>query len=270
VSDTANAGDFYRAGKLSQAITAANAAVRAQPAVLAPRVLLAELLLFAGNIERADVVLDAAGDIDPDAAVVVAEFRQLLRAELARRQLRRDGRVPEFLGEPTPALQALLAARVALRAGDRAAAAAHAAQAEAVRPRVPGRHGQTAFADLRDACDLHAGLVEVLTTTGKYFWIPAERIESAVFHPPRRPRDLYWRRAKMAVLDGPDGEVYLPAIYATDDSQDEPTQLGRATDWLEQDGLVTGMGQRIWLVGDEALAMQALDALEFGPPDAAA
>ena len=258
-----SAGDLFRAGKLAEAVTAANAAVKAAPAELAPRVLLAELLLFDGNYERADVILDAAGDIDPSAMMVVAEFRQLLRAEMARRQLRRDGRVPEFLGEPTPALTASLAARVAFRAGDFATAAAHAAEAEALRPRVAGQHGETPFDDLRDACDLHIGFVEVLTTTGKYFWIPTERIGSAAFHAPKRPRDLYWRRVTMEVQDGPDGEVYMPAIYGADDVADPACKLGRMTDWVEHPGLVVGIGQRLLMVGEEAVPMQALGDLEF-------
>jgi len=257
------AGDLYRAGKLTEAIAAANAAVRAAPAELGPRVLLAELLLFDGNFERADVILDAAGDIDPAATLIVAEFRQLLRAEMARRQLRRDGRVPEFLGEPTPALSAVLAARVAFRAGELDEAAAHVAQAEALRPRVAGRHASAAFDDLRDACDLHAGFVEVLTTTGKYFWVPTERIESAIFHPPLRPRDLYWRRVTMTVQAGPDGEVYVPAIYGNDDTQEPAAKLGRVTDWTEHPGLVIGIGQRILVVGEEALALQSITDLEF-------
>ena len=91
----ATAGALFRAGRLADAVAAANAAVRKAPADLAPRVLLAELLLFAGNLERADVILDAGTIIDPQAAVVIAEFRQLVRADMARRQLRRDGRLPE-------------------------------------------------------------------------------------------------------------------------------------------------------------------------------
>ncbi len=257
------AGDFFREGKLPEAVAAANAAVRAAPTDLGARVLLAELLVFDGNLERADVILDAAGDIDPQATMVVAEFRQLVRAEMARRQLRRDGRVPEFLGEPTPALAASLAARVAFRAGDFAAAAASVAEAEALRPRVAGHHGDAAFDDLRDACDLHAGFFEVLTTTGKYFWIPTERIESAIFHPPKRPRDLYWRRVTMSVQDGPDGEVYVPAIYGMDDVADPGAKFGRVTDWVEHPGLVVGQGQRLLLVGDEALALQSVGDLEF-------
>jgi type VI secretion system protein ImpE len=264
MSEAATAGTLYREGKLEAAIAAGNAAVRAAPAQLGPRILLAELLLFDGNLERADVILDAAGDIDPTATLVVSEFRQLLRAEMARRQLRRDGRLPEFLDEPTPALRAALAARVAWRAGDAAVAAAHVAEAEALRPRVSGRDGDLAFSDVRDACDLHIGFAEVLTTTGKYFWIPTERIQAIEFHPPQRPRDLYWRRATLSVRDGPDGEVYLPAIYPAEDMQDPQLKLGRATDWVERPGLVFGRGQRIWLVGDEARAMQSLTVLELG------
>jgi len=45
------------------------------------------------------------------------------------------------------------------------------------------------FDDLRDADDIMGGTFEVLTTTGKYFWIPMERIVTATFHPPKRPRD---------------------------------------------------------------------------------
>jgi len=262
-----SAGDFFRSGKLSEAIAAANAAVRKAPADLGARVLLAELLLFDGNYERADVILDAAGEIDPAAVMVVAEFRQLLRAEMARRQLRRDGRVPEFLGEPTPALAASLAARVAFRAGDFAAAAEHAAVAEALRPRVSFRHGDASFDDLRDACDLHIGLVEVLTTTGKYFWIPTERIESAIFHPPKRPRDLCWRRVTMTVQDGPEGEVYVPAIYGAGDGNATAAapgcKLGRVTEWIEHPGLVVGAGQRMLVMGEEAIALQAVGHLEF-------
>jgi len=250
VSETTSAGNLFKAGKLAEALEAASAEVKRSPAELAPRLLLAELLLFAGNLERADVILDAAAQIDPDAILVVSEFRQLLRAEMARRQFRRDGRIPEFLGAPTPALAEILGAHVALRAGDAEAAAGHAAAAEELRPRVPGH--------------LHAGYFEVLTTTGKYFWIPTERVETAEFHAPKRPRDLYWRRATVSVKGGPDGEVYVPALYGSDNLDQEPAlRLGRATDWIEKDGLVQGVGQRIFLAGDEAVGIQTLTELEF-------
>lgn len=263
------AGALFRAGKLAAAVDAANAAVRRAPADLAARVLLAELLVFAGNLERADVILDAASQVEPEAAVVVAEFRQLLRADMARRQLRRDGRVPEFLGEPTATQRLQLAALVALREGDTAEAAKLAGQAETGRPHVSGFAGDAAFDDLRDADDLCAGSFEVLTSTGKYYWIATERVISVEFHPPLRPRDLFWRRATMSVRNGPDGDVYLPVVYGSDDAAlSDVLKLGHATDWIEDGGaplgsLVRGVGQRLFLVGEEATGIMDLTTLEF-------
>ena len=261
------ASALFRAGKLTPAIEAANAAVRKNPADLGSRVLLAELLVFFGNFERADTILDAAARIDPTVTVGIAEFRQLIRAALARRQSSREGRLPEFLGEPTPALRSGLAALAASRAGDTEEAARCASEGEAMRPRVGGHAGDTPFDDFRDADDLHAGFFEVLTTTGKYFWIPTERVASIEFHPPRRPRDLAWRRASVSVTEGPDGDVYLPAVYDTDKPHiSDEFLLGRATDWIgPQNGPMLGIGQRVFVVGEDATSIMDLTTLRFGP-----
>jgi type VI secretion system protein ImpE len=266
---TPTPGALFQAGKLADALAAAGAAVKRAPTDLSARILLAELLAFSGNAERADVILDAASDIDPSAAIAVAEFRQLLRAEVARRQLFRDGRVPEFIGEPTAAQRHALAALVALRAGDAATAAEEAKAAEAARPHVAGTHNGEAFEDLRDADDLLAASFEVLTTTGKYFWIPVERVVSVTFHPPKRPRDLLWRRASMSVRSGPDGDVYMPAIYASPEgAADDSLLLGRSTDWTGPDsGPVRGLGQRTFLVGEEAATVMELHELALGAAD---
>jgi type VI secretion system protein ImpE len=262
-------GAMFRQGKIGLAIEACSAKLRSNPGDLGARLLLAELLLLAGNLERADTILDAATRMEPTVAVTVAEFRQLLRADIARRQLDSTGRMPEFLGEPTPTLRALLAARVALRAGDSTEAARCAGEAERQRPRVPGRLGDSEFDDWRDVDDLCTGVFEILTTTGKYYWIPTERVESVEFVTPQRPRDLAWRRANVSVFEGPDGTVYLPAIYTSEDPDLADTmRLGRATEWRELnsgvgDSLVRGVGLRTFLAGDEAHDIMGLTTLSF-------
>jgi type VI secretion system protein ImpE len=262
-------GALFRAGQLTAAVEAAGAMVRKTPSDISTRVLLAELLLFTGNFERTDVILDAASQLDPEAVIVVAEFRQLLRAEMARRQFWRDGRVPEFLGEPSETQRLLMAATVSLRAGDLVEAGKLAAAAEAARPHAQGTTGKHRFEDFRDVDDLCAGSLEVLTTTGKYFWIPIERVSSIDFHPPKRARDLFWRRATLSVQNGPDGDVYLPALYSNEGAaSDDAQRLGRSTDWIGDDGApVRGVGQRTFLVGDEALEIMSLETLEFGAAD---
>jgi type VI secretion system protein ImpE len=259
------AAELLKAGKLADAVTAAQNAVRKAPTDLNARVLLAELLVFSGNLERADVLLDAASTIDPSTAIVVAEFRQLIRADMARRQLFRDGRVPELLSDPTEVQRLQLAALVALRENNMAEAMKNAAAAEEARPHTPGFHNDTPFDDFRDADDLLAGNFEVLTTTGKYFWIPTERVLSVEFHAPKRPRDLIWRRASMSVSEGPDGDVYIPAIYTGTDPLTDLLKLGRETDWTDPDkGPVRGIGQRVMLCGEDDIAVMDLGELRFG------
>jgi len=258
-------GALFQAGRLDDAVAAANALVRAAPAEAAPRLLLAELLLFQGNMQRADTLLDALTTMEPSIALPVAAFRQLLRAEAARRQVWTEGRVPEFLSTPPAHVLRLLEALVALRAGDAAEAARLAGEAEAARPPCSGTVDGAAFDDFRDADDLCAGVLEVLTTTGKYFWIPTERILAAEFHAPERPRDLYWRRVTLSVRDGPDGDVFVPALYlAQGEGQPDAIRLGRATEWVDgAGGPVRGLGQRMFLIGEEGRTVMELASLAF-------
>src|SRR5205814_5139249 len=59
-----------------------------------------------------------------------------------------------------------------------------------------------------------------------------ERVESVEFHPPARPRDLLWRRVHMVVHGGPDGEVFLPVLYAGSAADpNDQIRLGRTTEW---------------------------------------
>ncbi len=257
---------LYQAGRLGDAIAALNAEIKKKPTDVDRRVFLAELLSFAGNLDRADLQLDTIGTQEPQVAVTMALFRQLVRGDQARRQLFTDGRLPEFLDAPPPDhLRLHLEALVALRAGDKAEALAKLNQAEELRPPAAGSHDGTAFDDFRDLDDVTGGFFEVFTSTGKYFWIPTEKVELVEFRKPERARDLLWRPAHMVVRGGPDGEVYLPAVYAglPDDAADG-LKLGRVTEWSDDaDAPVRGFGQRCFLVGEECVPMLQLGTLEF-------
>ncbi len=257
------AGHLFHEGKIAEAIEAASVSVKQDQTDVARRVLLAELLLFGDDWARADVVLDTASAADPAAAVVIAEFRQLLRAAQARRQLVTDGRAPEFVGGPTQSQTCLLKGYAALRAGDAVGAARASEEAETGRPRVSGAGDGVPFDDFRDLDDLVGGTFEVLTTTGKYFWIPIERVESVSFHKPRRARDLLWRRCSMVVRDGPEGDVYLPAIYDNGLPAGDMLRLGRGTEWT-QTMPVRGSGQRVFLTGETGAPIHELADVQFG------
>ena len=257
------AGEAFKAGDIEGAVAAATAAVKAAPREAGPRWLLAELLVFAGDLERADRALDAVIEDSPSPTVM--EFRQLIRGEAVRRQVLFEGRVPKFQGEdPTDAQKAAAHAMTLLRAGDHAGAAAAAAEAEALRPRVPGTIDGAAFDDFRDADDLFAPMIEVHTAGGEYLWVPTERLRMLSFDAPKRPRDLFWRRCTIEMKDGQEGVVYVPMIYPwTAKDMPNPLRLGRGTEWQEDQGLVRGLGMREFLVGEEARTLAEIEEIAF-------
>ncbi len=257
------AGEAFKAGDIDGAVAAAMATVKSSPRDAGARWLLSEMLLFAGDFERADRALDAVIEETPSPTVM--EFRQLLRAEVARRQVFTEGRVPKFQGEdPTEAQKATAQALVLLRTGDAAGAAAIGADIETLRPRAPGKVDGTAFDDLRDADDVLAAILEVHTTGGDYMWVPVERIRALSFDEPKRPRDLYWRRCSIEMKDGQEGVVYVPTIYPwTAKTLPNPLRLGRGTEWQDDNGLVRGLGMREFLVGEEAKSLAELTEVTF-------
>jgi type VI secretion system protein ImpE len=261
-----SAKELFEAGRLDDAIKALNEIVKTNPRTIDPRGFLAELLCFAGNLERADLQLDILAEQDPKLAMGVALFRQLIRGEQARRQFFAEGRAPELLGAAPDHLRFHIEASVLLRDGKTAEAAELLARADEVRPQVKGSLDGTAFEDIRDLDDLTASFFEVITSNGKYYLIPIENVASVEFRAPQRPRDLIWRPAQMSVNEGPDGEVYLPAIYVppTGATPDASALLGRSTEWTGGDGApVRGIGQRTFLVGEESVPILQLGKLEF-------
>ena len=253
-------------GDLEGAIKSLNALVRQTPADPAQRARLAEALCFAGALDKADQHLELVEQYDPATAIGVALFRQLIRAEEARQQFYASGRVPAFVATPSEHDQIYLKALAALKDGDTTEAARLVGEAENSRAPQAGVLDGQRFDDLRDLDDIAATHFDVLTSTGKFFWIPIRQIESVTFHPPQRQRDLLWRRATLEVRDGPNGEVFIPAVYPPSGPPlTGALQLAQATDFIGggADSPVRGRGQRSFLVGEQALPMLDIQRIEF-------
>ena len=260
------AADQFKAGNVQAAVTAAVDHVRNSPADRAGRFALAELLAFAGDLERADKQLDVLGT-NPDAGdmMAVLMLRQLLRAETARREVFARGRAPEFLTPPPPAVRSLLEGLIRVREGNSAEAAKFLHEAEEARPRVTGTLDGVAFDDFRDLDDLTGPVLEVMTGHGKYYWVPVETVAAVEFQPPVLRCDLLWRRAKLLVRGGPEGDVFVPCLYAGSHADpDDGIRLGRKTDYRGGDGEPTrGYGLREFLVGEDVKPIMELGRLEF-------
>jgi type VI secretion system protein ImpE len=68
----------------------------------------------------------------------------------------------------------------------------------------------------------------------------------------------------MDVSEGPEGDVYLPCLYAGSHERDDQIRLGRATDWTADDQPpVQGAGLRMFLVGDGDKSILEINELQF-------
>jgi len=211
---------LYRAGKLGEAIESVGAVLREDPGDVGSRTFLFELLLFAGEFERAEKQLEVVARSSSDAEVGAWMYRSALHAETVRQEMFETDTLPADGREPSA---------------------------------PSGSLNGEAFSSITDADPRIGARLEVFAA-GQYTWSPLEQLDSLVAGPPARLRDLLWVPARVTVAErftGMElGEVLVPALApGTGKHPDDDVRLGRATDWLDLgDGLEAPIGQKLFLV----------------------
>lgn len=257
---------LYQSGQLAEAVTAAFTKVKGRPADVGARLFLAELLCFQGDWERAEKQFDAAAKQSHDDGFFALLIRQLIRGEILREQVFAEGRPPQLIGELPRDSALQLELCVALRDKQVSDAENLITAAQEARQPVNGVCNDQPFDDIRDLDDRMAGILEVITATGKYYWVPWQSVKLLEFSKPERPSDLIWRKASIDVENGPEGEVFIPVRYPFPNAEgwDDQLRLGRATSWSGNElGAVIGLGQRMLLVGDEAKGCLEIDTISI-------
>jgi type VI secretion system protein ImpE len=195
--------ELYRTGRLREAITALGEELRKNPLDAKRRTFLFELLLFAGEYDRAEKQLEVLAGAGTDAAAGTLLYRSALYAERTRQDM--------FARNQTPAL--------------------------AARDQVAGVCDGQPFHQFHDS-DPRIGANLEVYMAGSYTWIPVAYLRKVEIEPPANLRDLMWARARVETT--PEfrlqelGEVLIPAICPLSSRHlDETVQLGRVTAWEE-------------------------------------
>jgi len=192
---------LYREGRLREAIKALGDELRSNPLDAKRRTFLFELLLFAGEFDRAEKQLDLLAGANAEAAAGTLLYRSALHAERTRQSM--------FLNHETPA---------------QIEGATHS-----------GVWNEKPFSEFADADPRIGANLEVFIA-GSYTWIPIRYLRKLEIEPPANLRDLVWAQAR--VETSADfrlqelGEVLLPALCPLSARHAEETvQLGRETAW---------------------------------------
>lgn len=252
-------------GRLAEAVEAVTREVKAHPSDESRRMFLFELLLFAGEWDRALKQLDVVAGRDAQTELGAQVYRNNVAAMRARQQLWAGGPAPHFLAEPPPEIDLHLAAVAAWGAGRAAEARGLLEEAEGLRAPLAGRVDGRAFSDWRDADDLVAPVLELIISD-KYTWLPFSQVSRIEIEAPRRLRDLVWCPARIATRDGMVGQMFVPALYeGSAGHADESVRLGRATRWEPEGGEepARAVGLRLFVAGDDELTIFEARRVEF-------
>lgn len=250
---------------LEEALDAAKAHLKSNPADQEARHLYIDLLVLQGDYERADNQCSVAVTFAPDATMGFALLRNELRGMAARDAWFANGAVLEFPQGPSDLDKLAIELGIAHRMGD-------AENSKATLTSLDEHRGECALiwngkqvADFRDLDDRIPHALEVIMTGGAYLWVDFTKIAVLTLEPIARPRDLAFRRGELSLNDGAVAPVLLPAIYPGT-AGEMALRLGRETDWInEPTGITTGRGQRCFLAGDELVSFHDTKTVEAIP-----
>ncbi|MEZ5065015.1 MAG: type VI secretion system accessory protein TagJ [bacterium] len=258
------AQDFWREGRLAEAIEAQIGEVKANPLDVDRRYFLFALFAFSGNLERAAKQLDALGTSDQKLAAGTIPYHNLLAAEADRRRVlagEADALIPDDAPES-------LRRRARAFRGDRWTRAELEA-IEALETATSGTCDGDEFRQIHDTDEALGPTVEMFAG-GRWLLLPFGKIRSLSIREPRHVLDLLWVPASLEDRDGVHADVHLPVLYpASASADDDGLRLGRGTEWVERDGVTRGVGQRVWCVdagagdADDDRALLAIRELEL-------
>ena len=261
--------EHLRAGRLPEALVAAQDAVRADPAQGAPRLLLAQLLMVMGQWDRASNQWKVLGDLDPNSTLLAQTFASLIRIEEERRAVFAGERLPVVFGEPERWTGSLVQAVRLAAQGQYPAAQELMAAALEEAPAVGGTINGEPFAWLADSDSRLGPMIEAVIE-GRYVWIPFTRIRGMLAGPPATLRDLIWAPFHFTWINGGQAAGFVPVRYpGTEKIGDDPARLARRTDWAEPAaGWFHGVGQRVLATDQANYALLDIRLVEFVPaPD---
>lgn len=258
-----DAEDAFHAGDISGSLAALSGEIRQRPQDVKLRVFLAQLLMVAGQWDRALNQLQVIGELDAGALAMVHAYRAAIQCERLRTEVFAGRRSPLIFGEPE-SWMALLIQALSLDAAQPAQAAALRAQALELAEPTAGSAEGNAFEWIADA-DSRLGPVFEVLLSGAYYWVPVKCVAAVTVDPPADIRDLVWLPATFQWTNGGEAVGMFPVRYpGSQDSSDDQVKLARKTEWRQLAGeQYAGLGQRILTTGDADIGLLDLRQLKL-------
>ena len=241
--------DLLEAGRLSEAIERVAGEVKAKPVDLAARTFYFELLLLAGDLDRAAKQLEVLANASAALVGGAGLYLGAIQAERERRQFFHGGPRPKLLCE-APYSAMYMEAIMHHAAGNSTAAMEQLQAAMDLELALHGTLNHGEVHGVNDSNDLLGPFLEVVMEH-HCAWVPWEAIQSLTIPQPRYLRDTVWTPASLALHSGDHGEVLLFSLYVDSHLRDDEIKLGRRTVWEQSDaGFTVAFGQKVIATDD--------------------
>lgn len=221
-----------------------------------------ELLCIDGQLERADKQLNVLIKQQPECLVGATNLRQLIRAAQARVDFDKGAATASLVKETDESFAALVRLRMAANENDERLLVESASQLEENRTDTAMIIDGIEHELLRDLDDTLAGYLEVFGTNGQYYLVPFDALIRLDFKPVTSLIEQTWRKVEIDIEGGLSGEAFVPMTYIG--SKTDAQKLGKETDWFAVNNteVCAGVGQKIFLFGEEALALSQVKHLQ--------
>ncbi len=262
-----DAKDLIMAGRLAEARKQLTEEVKAAPADPGKRTLLFQVLAFCGEWDRAERHLDAIVMQEAKAEAGVQVYKNLLHAERERLEVARRTRRPSLMPRTPPYFERYFDALEKLAKSDLEGAATAFDQILESRPDLSGTINGKSFEGFEDTDAALALFLEGIVHD-RYVWFPVEEVRELIISEPRTLFDLLWIPAHVTTREGLSIGCYLNVLYPDSAShEDDRIKLGRMTDWVSLGGpFARGVGQHVFQIGEEELALLEIREVAFKPP----
>jgi len=259
--------EMVSGGRPVQALAAAQAEVRARPDDAELRIMLFQLMVVAGQWERAATQLELCGELDNGALAMVHTYRDALQCEIAREAVFKGQTTPMVLGQPAEWVALLVQAMQADASGDAKGAQTLRDQALEQAPTTAGTIDGQAFEWICDA-DSRLGPVLEAVVNGRYCWVPFASLRRVQIESPTDLRDLVWTAAHLEFPNGGESVALIPTRYVGSTAlQDERIWMARRTEWQSLGGeQYAGLGQRVFATESGEHALLDIRTIELSPP----
>ncbi|SAK49485.1 virulence protein, SciE type [Caballeronia pedi] len=252
-----------------QAIEAAEAKIRKEPAAAAHRWVLFQWLCITQQWARAIQQLQAFAQLGEQQDRTAHLYRDLVRAERVRGKVMAGAQEPGFVFDGNPAWMHGLHAALGL------AARGHIDEADAARetaldaaPLVSGAGSAGSFDWIGDS-DTRLGPVCEFVAAGRYRWISLADIAAWRIARPVSLVDLIWAPATLTLADGTPLNGFMPARYPEMPAQAarerDALLLGRRTVWhdIGRTGVIAS-GCKTWATSAGDFGVFDLAQCTFG------